>query len=88
MRKIKVIGTKREEGFSLAFIHIAQKGTVLDDTHPFDTKDFGTNPLLTIQYKRLRFQIPNGAGVLYTDGIVPVLSQTGNGFLYNNITGF
>lgn len=60
----------------------------LDNTHPFDTKDFGTNPLLTIQYKRLRFQIPNGAGVLYTDGIVPVLSQTGNGFLYNNITGF
>lgn len=32
MRKIKVIGTKREEGFSLAFIHIAQKGTVLDET--------------------------------------------------------
>ncbi len=60
----------------------------LDEEHPFDTKDFGTNPLLTIQYKRLRFQIPNGAGVLYTDGIVPVISQTGNGFLYNNITGF
>jgi len=60
----------------------------LDGEHPFDTKDFGTIPTITIQYKRLRFQIPNGAGVLYTDGIVPVISQTGNGFLYNNITGF
>ena len=32
MRKIEVIGTQREEGFGLASINIAQKGTVLDET--------------------------------------------------------
>lgn len=53
------------------------------------TYNFGTTPVLTIRYERLRFRIEKSTNsYLYTDGIVPVLKQEGSGFLYNNMYKF
>lgn len=63
----------------------------IDSANPYSPIVFGHEPYVTIRYERLRFKIPNqgeGLDYLYTDGIVPVVKQTGDGFFYNQIVDF